>query len=252
MKTRQLILTLLFGSVVGIWPGIAASAPGGSANAQHFKVTVDPVFPPTLRIEGILEGSVTVLLVIDKEGGLQDHLVLDASHRLFGKAVTDVLPTWEYFPIKENGRPVNAARRLTVDFRGGSAVISLLPHLAVEGIVPGVSRFNEHRRAYAVASLSDLDQVPTRVKTVAPYLPRPDGKSHHGRTVTFHFFIDETGGVRIPTADHEAIANVDETLLEAVHNALIQWQFTPPTIRGQPVVTRATQPFQIFKNPADT
>jgi len=251
MKTRQLILTLLLGSAVGIWPGIAASAPGGSTNTRNFKVTEDPVFPSALRLEGILEGSVTVLLVIDKAGNLQDHLVLDASHRLFGKAVTDVLPSWEYFPIKENAQPVNAARRLTVDFRGGRAVISLLPHLAVEGIVPGVARFNERRRAYAVASLSDLDQVPTPIKTVEPYLVRPAGKSHHGRTVTFHFFIDETGRVRIPTADHEAMANDDENLLEAVHNALIQWQFTPPTIRGQPVVTRATQPFHIFKNPAD-
>lgn len=252
MRTRQLSLTLLLGAVVGLGSLLAAPAWGETSNDQHFKVSVDPAFPPALLLQGITEGSVTLLIVINKAGNLQDHLVLNASHQLFAKAVSDVLPSWKFFSISENGRSVNAARRLTVDFRGGGAVVSLLPHMAIEGMIPGVARLRERRSAYAVSSLRDLDRLPTPVKIVEPHLLRSEGKSNHGRTVVFHFFIDETGKVRIPTAEDEALQHVDEHLLDAVHNALIQWEFTPPTIRDEPVVTRASQPFQIFKNPADT
>ena len=226
--------------MAGILPSFAAPSP------KYFEVTVEPTFPARLRLEGILNGSVTVLVVINKDGNLQDYLVVEASHRLFAKTVTDALPKWKYFPILVDGKPVNAARRLRVEFKGGSAVISLLPHMAIEGMVPGVKSMNDRQRAYAVASLRDLDRLPTPVKIVEPHLLQSEGERNHGLKVVFHFFIDETGHVRIPVADEKALEQVDEQLLDSIHHALMQWEFTPPTIRGKPVVVRASQPFQIY------
>ena len=242
--TSLLCFTVFFGALASH----AASFEGKPQGNDFFRVTAEPIFPVTLSMQGVEKGSATLLLVIDKSGQLTDHLLIEASHPYFGAAVTKVLPSWDFSSFTIDGQSVNSVRRLEVEFESSGSIISLTPSLALEALMPGVGRLNQKRQAYSVSSLRELDQLPTPTKVVEPYLYRSEGEKNHGLRVVFHFFIDQEGRVRIPIADESALAEVDELLLEAVHKALVQWEFTPPTINGKPVVVRAAQPFEIFKN----
>lgn len=248
MSIRHYLSLFCFTVFFGAMAGHAASFEGKARANDFFKVTAEPTFPATLSMQGVEKGSATLLLVIGKTGQLTDYLLIEASHPYFGKAVTNVLPSWDFSPLVINGQAVNAVRRLKVEFESSGSIISLTPSLALEALMPGVGRQNQEGQAYSVASLRELDQLPTPTKVVEPYLYRSEGEKNHGLRVVFHFFIDQEGRVRIPIADESALAEVDELVLEAVHKALVQWEFTPPTIDGRPVVVRAAQPFQIFKN----
>lgn len=248
MNIRQFTSLLCLTVFLGATTGFTAPNDENTTSKPFFKVTLDPVFPVSLQMEGVDKGSATVLLVVDKTGQLSDYLLVGASHPYFGRAVTKVLPSWEFSARTIDGQPVNTVRRLHVEFESNGSIISLTPSLALEALMPGVGKQNQKRLAYSVASLSELDQLPKPIKIVEPYLYRSEGEQNHGLRIVFQFFIDEEGRVRIPIADEKALEGVDEQLLEAVHKALVQWKFTPPTINGEPVVVRAAQPFQIFKN----
>jgi hypothetical protein len=251
MSIRQFTSLLCLTLGLGATTGFTAPNDENSRAENFFKVTFEPTFPISLQMGGIDEGSATVLLVIDKTGQLTDYLLVEASHPFFGKAVTDVLPSWEFNPRKIDGQPVNSVRRLFVEFESNGSIISLTPSLALEALIPGVGRQNQKRQAYSVASLRELDHLPKPIKIVEPYLYRSAGEQNYGLRVVFHFFIDEAGRVRIPIADESTLQAIDELLLEAVHKALVQWEFTPPTVDGKPVVVRAAQPFQIFKKTSE-
>ena len=61
--------------------------------------------------------------------------------------------------------------------------------------------------------------------------------------MVYNFFIDQEGRVRIPWLDEQEFQHIDEEILDATYDALMQWEFTPPTVNGKKVVTQVSQPF---------
>jgi TonB family protein len=98
------------------------------------------------------------------------------------------------------------------------------------------------RRIEKVATIRQLDQKLNATRTVSPRFPLQAGGQKLTGSVTLDFLIDESGRVRMPVldrADHRELA-------EAAVAALMEWQFDPPTQRGQPVIVKAKQQF-LFK-----
>ena len=61
--------------------------------------------------------------------------------------------------------------------------------------------------------------------------------------VQVHFFIDETGAVRMPSVEAPAHPYLAETAVNAVR----EWKFEPATRRGRPVLIAASQQFDFLE-----
>ncbi len=145
-------------------------------------VTPEPEFPTALAQAGYIEGSAAAIIVVDETGQLRDHLLIDASHRLFGAELLRVIPQWRYTAPLKAGVPVTAARRVEVRFNASGAVISIFGHNAVLLRSPLVAQALHDKLRYQIASPRDLDQPLTATKVVPPQAPPP-----------FSFLADKNG-----------------------------------------------------------
>ena len=139
-----------------------------------FEVTIEPDYPLKLRNEGLLEGSASAIVVVSREGKLLDHLLIEASHVLFGKALMDVIPEWEFSPPLQNGQPVNAARRINVNFDSSGAIISTFGFDAYIQRHPGFAASLRDPLRHQVVPSRELDTPPTALVTVEPTAPPAD------------------------------------------------------------------------------
>jgi TonB family protein len=78
-----------------------------------------PEYPVFARLTHV-QGPVMLQAVIDKDGTVSSARVVRGPHMLRG-AAEDAVRRWRYLPYRINGRPVDVATTITVDFHEGSA-----------------------------------------------------------------------------------------------------------------------------------
>jgi TonB family protein len=147
------------------------------------------------------------------------------------------LRQWTFEPAQLNGQPVAAVSEVAVQFNVEGPV--LVSTTGIEPMESWIYRLTQTRTVVRAHDLRELDRVPRLVATVAP--AHAGGRSDRGLTgdVTVHFYIDESGAVRLPYVD--PTENTDLAALAVP--ALQQWRFEVPTCHGQPVVVKASQRF---------
>ena len=226
---------------------------GGPVSEPEFRFTMteQPIFPFHLANAGVTSGSASFMLLVDREGQLQDFLLLEATHLKFGEALAAVLPSWTFHPTEINGRFVNTTSRIDVNSHSSGSVVSFSVSDDLQNLFSNRKLIQRGSESYQVAELRDLDRLPDPVHIVEPLPPHPELVGPEGIDVVFSFYIDTEGTVQIPSLEDTGDQVVDEQILEAVQNALIQWEFRPPTIESQPVVVRVLQPFRFSKESGD-
>lgn len=207
-----------------------------------FKVVKQPRFPESLKSLGYTQGHVTMLLELHFDGELRDWIVTSANHKGFAEAIERVIEDWEFAPPKRKGKPVSLVIPIEVNFRSSGDVVSFdatsgLNH--VMGIRNGFNSFDSIK----IAEVDKLDHFPEPVHVVHPKVPRFLLRKSNDSYGVFKFFIDTEGRVRLPHVDHTRGGQVDVRLLEAAQDALEEWQFAPPTVKGRKVVVEVKQPF---------
>ncbi|MDQ5978575.1 MAG: periplasmic protein TonB [Verrucomicrobiota bacterium] len=108
MKTKLFILILLtlgFGHIAGY----AADEPPVPVR------TVPPVFPEEMRRDGI-SGVVTVSILIDEKGNVQEPKVVKTSHEAFSQPAMDALAKWKFKPAKQGGEAVAMRVNIPIQF----------------------------------------------------------------------------------------------------------------------------------------
>ncbi|MCB1125483.1 MAG: energy transducer TonB [Verrucomicrobiae bacterium] len=114
------------GAYAGAMPGGLPTAGTGAAGLSAFDVAelekrpellaaVSPVYPATLRQAGV-EGSVSVVFVLDEDGHVQDPRVERASRAEFEKPALDALRKWRFRPGMKDGQPVRTFMRQPIRF----------------------------------------------------------------------------------------------------------------------------------------
>ena len=112
-----------FGSVVGTRNG-GAPAPGGIHTAEDVDRMVaalpgnaSPPYPARLSAAGV-EGDVVARFVVDTTGRVESRSIeiVQATHALFGEAVSEWLKQTRYSPAQVNGRPVRQLVQQRVGF----------------------------------------------------------------------------------------------------------------------------------------
>lgn len=220
-------LALLLLLAPGLW---AAFEPIGIV------VTEEPQMPARLRMDGLSNGQVIVVVDIDPEGKLADWLVLGASHRELIRPCLEALQNWRFRPARYDGQPVLAQLQITIDVSQTGAVVS---RTAVETVTAWVEKIGGRRYDYRVCPAGEIDHLPVAITTVAPRYPADAEKQGVRGRVKVYFYIDEQGTVRMPAVP----ADTQPYLSYVAIRALREWKFDPPTSRGRPVLVAAAQEF---------
>lgn len=226
---------------------LAATAPAGAASFwdnRDLRIiqTEELNFPPALLMEGIREGQVRAVLHIDADGKLADCLVTAYTHLPLAQEVVGSLPSWKYVPTRERGEAVGSRIEVLFSLEAKGSVISLS---SVDPASSPASRMLGTSLTVVLCKATELDRPLATTHVVQPRHPgsalqpiQPTG------SVVLDFYIDATGRPRMPVATratHEAFA------IAAVE-ALMQWQYEPPTRKAAPVVVRVVQQFNFKPN----
>lgn len=110
MKTK--LLTLL---IIALGLGqFAAFAAEGTEPPVPVR-TVPPVFPDDMRRDGI-SGVVTVSILIDEKGNVQEPKVVKTTHEAFSQPAMDALSKWKFKPAKQAGAAVAMRVNIPIQF----------------------------------------------------------------------------------------------------------------------------------------
>ncbi len=78
--------------------------------------SVPPAYPEPLR-RARIEGAVTLALVVDDTGRVEDLRVESSTHKEFEAPALDAVRRWKFKPGQKDGQPVRAYLRQTIRFR---------------------------------------------------------------------------------------------------------------------------------------
>ncbi|WP_415910066.1 energy transducer TonB [Oleiharenicola sp. Vm1] len=225
MKTPRILASLSLAA--------ALASPVSAAPPPESPVSLRDIdYPAQLIRRGITSGEVRVLLKIGPDARLQDALVTAYTNKAFADATLAALPQGTFRPQKVEGQPVTTVAQLTVRFEVSGLVV--VERYANDGpeLPPGVF-------AYQPCNPERLDRPLQLLSGPTPVYPislREQGV--HGRVV-LEYYVDEAGRVRMPV-----VSETENELLSSLSiQAVEQWQFSPPSSRGQPVLVHVRQTF---------
>lgn len=228
MKTLTLLYTLLS----------LAVANQASAAIESIKIdpVVTPLMPAALQQSGAIDARVVVVVNVSDEGKLTDNLVIGYTHRELVQPVTEALKSWHFQPARQDGVAVPAQVTLTITFDREGSVVS---YIGLDLINSYVERITGTKLEYRPSRTQELDRAPVRINTVSPKYALEALKQGVRGKVQVHFYIDETGKVRMPAVESSNHPYLAEIAVAAVK----EWTFEPVTSRGTPVLIEAQQEF---------
>ncbi len=236
----------LFSVVPGIVALLGGFAPAAAASSLPAEWTppailkhTNPPHPASMRLQGI-EGTATVIFIVNESGLAEDVTIYSASHRSFGASLQDTLRQWRFEPARFLGEPVPARVRLKANFRLEGAVISMS---SADHVAAHITRFtdSDDRPGYHVALPRELDAVPRPVHTVMPGIP-PETPPFDSRVkIHVDFILAPDGTVRAPAVTDSTDSEAAPYLAASAINAVRQWTYSAPTVRGKEVYAHLRQ-----------
>lgn len=197
-------------------------------------------FPNTALMDGIHTGKVRLIVSVDAEGRLVDHLVVAYTNKVFVGSAVRAVKAWTYEPARVRGRA--RASRVDLVFAFKADLVVMVQNSA-QNFMKDI--FAE-RYEFSPSLLRDLDHIPTPVHVVSPTIPNGLLAEGEERVVTVEFYIDQEGKVRIPAVSRE---DADDRMAAVAVTAVEQWRFEPPVRKGAPVLVLAQQDFHFMAKP---
>ncbi len=218
-------------------PAASSAAPQAEVRRAEIVHLVDPIYPISLSSMGIYEGSTTILIEVDSRGDMTDWIALSATRMEFVESVARVIDQWKFKSATRDGVAIPYSLSLTINFKSDGLMMSVNGFQMVQAFLYG--NFNPVDKPL-VAKFSELDNMPRPTKVVEPAFTADVPKDVRNGSVEMGFFIDTNGKVRMPVLLE---CNGDIRLAYAAYDALMQWEFNTPTVRGRPMMVRARQQF---------
>jgi len=194
-----------------------SNSPANSASRPQIEIvrSVKPQYPGESYAQGI-RGPVVVRVIVSGAGDVEKAEVISGDPAL-SQAATDAAMQWKFKPLTQNGQPVKAATRISVDFA-----------------VPGTA--DESAKITTAADGTKRAVVPTGVsqgwliRGGIPDYP-PIALSHQiDGVVVLQVTIDTQGKIK----DLKLISG-PEMFVRAAMDAVWQWRYTPYMLGGKPI-----------------
>ncbi len=231
-------------TILACWLGVAAGTARAAAGNEEelFRELgvvriVLPDFPHSLRSDGVVVGTASVILTRGADGLPIDVLVVGASHPKFGQAVAAAAREWRFAPVGPGERRVQRTPVLTFQFTArGVILVPMGRQSTTEGWTFGAPE----RRAAGIVAFEQLDSVPRAIAQAMPVFPRVlTGRVERG-WAEVEFLVDEDGRVRVPVVRRESAPEFGDAALAAVSG----WRFTEPRRHGRRIAAAAGWGFQ--------
>lgn len=209
------------------------------ADFQPLKIepTIKPLLSPVMQMDGVTEGKVIFAIDVSAEGKLTDWLVLGYTHPALVRPCIEAMKDWNYTPAKLDGEAVAVQTDLTIDYTAEGVVIS---RTTIEDLRRRAERIFGQQVISKKRSANQLDTAPAPINPVLPKYAKDAEAAGVKGSVAVHFYVDETGAVRMPAVEKTANPYLADVALAAVR----EWKFAPPRSHGEPVVISARQEFK--------
>jgi TonB family protein len=192
-----------------------------------------PAIPLPMINAGYTSGEVKAIVEVSPDGRVSDFLVTSSTHEALARAAENALRDWEFAPTAEGDPAVIHQLFLTLRFSTSGFVVA-------QADPASFGAESARRHTYGPAPVAHLDQPLRPLAQVAPLYPADWKAEGVGGTVTVSYYIDGEGVVHVPTVRGEA----DPRLAAVAMDAIKQWRFDAPTVRGRPVFVEARQTFR--------
>jgi TonB family protein len=196
-----------------------------------FRTRVMPVYPYELLRTGVA-GAARVGCFIDQHGTVVTTLVAQATRPEFGAALLAAVEASSFAMATNEGEPI-------------PTILAFVHEFSRKGINAAEVRADEElldrvrRRPRTLSRPAELDE-PLRPKTqVAPTFPLALRRRDVEGTATVEFVLDERGRARVP----RILSASDPAFGYAAVQAVVQWEFEPPTVKGTPALVKVIVPF---------
>jgi TonB family protein len=210
---------------------------GGSVRAPRKFKNVAPVFPASAQADG-RQGVVIIEAFIGSDGLVTRSKVIRSIGEDLDQAATDAVSQWEFEPTLLNGVAVPVIMTVTVNFSLADASAPPPPPPAPT-YWPGVADAPPPPPAAPPATWSEGDdplrvggaiKTPKKITNVNPVYP-PDAQDQRIQgVVIIEVRIDKDGRI----SDAKIIRGVP-LLDDAAMDAVMQWEFEPTLLNGQPI-----------------
>jgi TonB family protein len=222
--------------------GALAQTPPPLMEPLRIKHQEMPLYPQELIPLRVREGSARVAYSVDASGKVDDCLAVAYTRPEFARATEIALRLWTFEPARLRGIPVASTAEISVRYEV-QGIIVVEQHISSQ-MDERLTSLEVLPPTYRAHELRELDRIPTPIVATPPAYPMSLMRQGHSGNVTIHFYIDESGAVRMPTAD----SSEDPELVPLAISAISQWKFEPPKCRGVPVLVRADQVFRFLKS----
>jgi TonB family protein len=208
-----------------------------SMRVLHLKELVLPIYPDSVKQEGLTTGIVTAVIAHDASGQPTDVMVVDSTHPRFTAAVREAVNRWKFDPVT-----VGAPQAPLVRFYFISKGVVLLQSpgmrssLTGDGFVAGTVSF---------PTFGSLDASPKAIEQPMPVFPAALRGRVAGGSATVRFYVDESGHARA-AAVTEATS---PEFADAAKAAVEQWRYEAPRQNGRAVIAVENWNFR-FSGPA--
>ncbi len=232
------LLVQLCAAVVLVAP---LSLPGAmnDETVKDLKLTqfVEPLFPDSVRLEGVAEGEVTLGITRNAAGEPVDILVLASTHPRLAEAAIEAVQQWRFTP---DGGPFDSAPRIVrLGFRYDGVIIYPTGKRHLLEPVLDLTEGNL-RRPEKVPALQSLARVPKALAQAMPVYPAVLAARGLEGTAAVRFYVDEEGRVRLP----EVVEATAPEFAAAAVAAVSHWRYEPPRNGGHSAVVRERWAFQ--------
>jgi len=197
--------------------------------ANYVVKKVAPVYPPLAR-QARIQGTVVLRLIISKTGDVA-HLQLISGHPMLAPAVIEAVKQWKYQPYQVDGKPVDVATSVRLNF-------ALTGKSMVEGVVgdtPGGVPLLPLVSNGSVVRRSEPVMRALRNQKIDPLYPPQAIDARIEGTVVLDAHINKDGEVEAVT-----LISGHPILAPAAIEAVKQWKYQPYLLNGAPVEVETT------------
>jgi TonB family protein len=186
-----------------------------------------PVYPYELRRDEV-KGKAAVAFVVNEAGAVSQVKVTEATHPGFGLALAAAVEQFSFDPALKDGKPTVSVLRFEQRFSRGT----------LEDNEGYRMLYAEKKRPESIFSAAALDAPLKPISRRAPVFPVSITDVSKGEAVVA-IIVDEKGYVRLP----RVVSASAPAFGYAAVQAISQWRFEPPKIKGNAVPVRVHAPF---------
>lgn len=176
-------------------------------------------------------GKVKLRVFLDQRGIVERTQVVAATLPELALAMQAAVETWRFVPAQKNGQPTPALFEVEREFTPASFRRPVAENQVIKAIRKG---------GKSIVTVAALDHPPRLIYRVSPEYPRERLGEKPAGAATIEYYVYETGEVTLP----RIVSASQPEFGYAAANAVQQWVYERPRMKGRPVTVRMLMEFE--------